>query len=63
MLRKKSHPNFFEHFRKVNWLKKYDFNNPGKPLYPLKGFNNTLQKIEKSTKTKRWKSLMTTEVS
>lgn len=50
---------FFEHFRKVRWLKAYNFDNCFRLRNPVKGFNNTLQKVKQGSKW--WTSLVTTE--
>lgn len=50
---------FFDHFRKIDWIRKYNFDERLRLQPPLNGFNNTLQKVEQGTK--RWKSLVLVE--
>lgn len=48
---------FFDHVRDVRWLKKYDFGEHPRLIHPLKGFLNTLHRVERGTK--RWRILST----
>ena len=50
---------FFDHVRKVKWIKKYGY---GKPLEisPIKGFDNTLNIVKLGSK--RWSQLVTMEI-
>lgn len=46
---------FFDHIRKVKWLKTYEYDARQKLPTQLKGFNNTLSKI--TPKSTRWELL------
>ncbi|VVB51548.1 Uncharacterised protein [uncultured archaeon] len=48
---------FFEHIRRVNWIKKYDFD---EVPCQVKGFYNTLRKVERGSKW--WTSLANIEL-
>ena len=50
---------FFDHVREVEWIKQHDFE--GRPKTPsVKGFNNTLSIVEKSSN--RWSKLGTISI-
>lgn len=51
---------FFDHTRKVNWLKVHEYNARQKLPIPLKGFNNTLFKV--TSKSTRWKLLTNLDI-
>lgn len=51
---------FFDHFRKVHWLKENNFDERLRLRYPVNGFNNTLHKVEKDTKW--WTNLVETYI-
>jgi hypothetical protein len=46
---------FFDHVRRVKWLKIYEYDKRQKLPIPLKGFNNTLSKV--TPKSTGWKIL------
>ncbi|MEM2506001.1 MAG: hypothetical protein QXF61_03020 [Nitrososphaeria archaeon] len=51
---------FFDHIRKVKWLKTNEYNARQKLPTQLKGFNNTLSKV--TPKSKRWELLTNLDV-
>jgi len=48
---------FFDHVREVRWLKKYDFGEHPRLPNPVKGFLNTIHRVEHGTN--RWRILST----
>ncbi len=46
---------FFDHVRKVSWIEKYAYSKRLMIPQPAKGFNNTLSRVEPTTK--RWMAL------
>ena len=51
---------FFDHIREVHWITSHEYDHRVTLPEPIKGFNNTLSKIE--TSTKRWAILKNVEL-
>ena len=52
---------FFDHVREVRWLKEYDFGEHPRLPTPVKGFLNTIYRVERGTN--RWRILSTIDPS
>jgi len=51
---------FFDHIRRVKWIKKHDYGKHPKLPRPVRGFRNTLYRVERNTG--RWSILSNTDV-
>jgi len=51
---------FFDHVRRVRWIKKHDYGKHPRLQHPIEGFRNTLYRVEPSTR--RWKNLFTADI-